>query len=161
MSCRAVPVGSRNRIASREIASEYLNQALAQLKKYQTWAAGFSDTLAHARRASTELGTDLVWQDDFVDFWEPFTVIQSALIELYEQLRRVNAALADLVEAYIDPPQNAQIEHATESASFLAREGYHRKQIAYTVDRLQSWHRNFTHWTRVAIRELQIAGREI
>jgi hypothetical protein len=161
MNCRAVPVGSRDRIASRDLTSEYLDQALAQLKKYETWAAGFSETLAHARLASTELGEPLVWQDDFVDFWEPFTVIQEELIGLYEGLRRVNAALADLIEAYIDPPQNAQIEYGTENARFLDREGYHRRQIAYSVDRLKAWHRNFAHWVRVAIREIEIARREI
>lgn len=161
MSCRAIAVGSRDRIASREIASKYLGQAVSQLKKYETWAAAFPETLAHARRASAELGEPLVWQDDFVDFWEPFTIIQRDLIELYEQLRRVNASLADLLEAYIDPPQNAQIEHATNSARFLDREGYERKQIAYSVDRLQAWHRNFVRWVRVALREIEIARREI
>jgi len=161
MNCRAVPVGARGRIASRELASKYLDQAVAQLKKYQTWAAGFSETLAHARRASEELEDPLVWQDDFVDFWEPFTTIQRDLIELYEALRRVNAALADLVEAYIDPPQSAQIEYATEGSRFLDRDGYHRKQIAYSVARLQAWHRNFARWIRLAVGELEIARREI
>jgi hypothetical protein len=161
MNCRAAPVGSSDRIASRALTSKYLTEALAELKKYETWAAGFSETLAHARRASAELGEGLVWQDDFVDFWEPFTVIQRELIGLFEQLRGVNVALADLVEAYIDPPHNAQIEYATDAASFLDREGYDRKQIAYDVGRLRAWHRHFQHWTRVAVRELEMARREI
>lgn len=161
MNCRVVPLLSRDRVASRRAVSSYLDTAIGQLKKYQAWSAGFTETLAHAKRESRDIGPQLVWQDELVDFWEPFTVIQRELIEVYERIRDVNAALAELVEAYIDPPQTAQIEAATDGAQFLEREGYSRKQIAYDVARLELWHQRFQRWLATALRELQSARGEI
>lgn len=161
MNCRVLPFDRRSRVASRQIAATHLDKAFAQLKKYQAWSSGFVETLAHARRQSEEIGPQLVWQDELVDFWEPFTSIQRELIELFERIRNVNAGLAELIETYIDPPQNAQIEAATEGAQFLERAGYSRKQIAYGVKRLELWHQRFQAWLKSALRELQIVRGEI
>jgi|SRR5688572_3047266 len=157
MTRRAVP----GALATVEKAVGYLDEAHAQLLKYRAWVKGFSQTLAEAERVSADLGGQFVWQDELVDFWEPFSVIQGALIALYERLRTVNPALADMVEAYIDPPHNAQIEFATDGAVFRERQGYPRKQIAYKVDRLRIWHRNFAHWIQLAVGEIAVARREM
>ena len=161
MPCRVIPLLASNRVAHRDLVIGYVNEAITQLKKYEAWAGGFSETLVRARASAGDLEEGFVWQDEWVDFWEPFTVIQRELFSLYDSLLGVNTPFAELVESYIDPPEKAQIEFATDGAKMLSREGFSRKQIAYQVARLERWHQNFGHWLGEALRELQTARREI
>jgi hypothetical protein len=161
MNCRVVPLSPRDRVASAQLVSGYLDRAIAQLRKYKAWSGGFGETLARAKKESADIAPQLVWQDELVEFWQPFTSIQLALIGLYEQISEANVGLGDLLEAYIDPPDSAQIEAATEDAQFLERDGHGRKQIAYNVRRIEQWHQNFNRWLGTALRELQSARSEI
>jgi hypothetical protein len=146
-----------------QLAPRHLKEAALLVKKYEVWAASFPSTLKQAKRGSLDIDDpQLVWQDELVEFWLPFTSIQQDLFALHDDLRDVNIVLADMIEPYIDPPATAQIEYATEAPVFLSRAGSNnRKQIAYKTSRLEAWHRNFTHWVRVAFRELEFARADL
>jgi len=172
-NCRGIPLRASDRIPS--LAAEhrrtargpheapgYLREVSSLVKKYEVWAASFPATLKQAKKGSLDIDDpELVWQDELVEFWRPFTSIQRDLFALHDDLRDVNAVLADMIEPYIDPPATGQIEYATETPQFLDRAGNNGKQIAYDTRRLVAWHRNFTHWVRVALRELNLAHADL
>jgi hypothetical protein len=148
------------RVARQHLAADdtkaLLEEALAQLKKYETWSATFDGTLRHAlAEAPEDLPDNFVWQDDFVEFWAPFTEIQRELFTLYDSIEEINPDVAQRVEQHLDPPAKAQIEYATEVTEFFTRKGFGRRQIAYDIRRLQAWHANFTNWLGGAIRSLR------
>lgn len=142
-------------VAADDEAREVLEAALNQLRKYRAWLTGFPATLRHAQGVSAEIGDDYVWQDDFVDFWAPFTSIQRELLSLFDTVSDVSPDAAATAEPYMDPPDDAQIEFVTEDTRFLERAGYPRKQIAYSTQRLEAWHANFAHWLGKASRGLR------
>lgn len=166
-SCRSIPVRIAERVLAERVARQHLaaddtgallEAALGQLRAYRTWSSTFDGTLRHARgEVPEDVPADFVWQDDFIEFWAPFTQIQRELLALYDNLVDANPVAARRVEEYLDPPAKAQIEYATDVTEFFTREGYGRKQIAYDIRRLQAWHSNFTTWLEGAIRGLREA----
>lgn len=164
-SCRSLPLRITDRIMSDRVARQHvaadvtralLEECLAELKKYKAWSSTFPATLKGARASSRgDLGGDFVWQDDFIDFWGPFTSIQRELLSLYDDIADANPHLAGRIESYIDPPAKAQIEFATEVTAFLERQGFDRKQIAYNTRRLEAWHDNFGKWLDDALEKLR------
>jgi hypothetical protein len=150
------------RVARQHLAADdtraLLDAAIDQLREYKTWSSTFDSTLRHARRGAPEsLPLNFVWQDDLIEFWSPFTTIQRELLALYDSILEVNPDVAGRVEDHLDPPQKAQIEFATDVTEFFTREGFDRKQIAYDIRRLQTWHANFTTWLEGALRGLRAA----
>jgi hypothetical protein len=155
------------RIMSDRVARQHLavdesralfEEALAQLEKYKAWSSTFPATLRGARLSSRkDLDGDFVWQDDFIDFWEPFTSIQRELLALYDDVMDANPETASRIESYLDPPTKAQIEFATEVTEFLERPGFKRNQIAYDVRRLEIWHKHFSAWLDIALEGLRKA----
>jgi len=164
-SCRNIPLRITDRFLVERVARQHLasddtrallEEALAQLKRYERWSATFDRILKHAREGAAEsLPDGFVWQDDLVEFWGPFTEIQRELLALYDSLAEVNPTGANAAERHLDPPEKAQIEYATEVTEFFDRDGYNRKQIAYVIRRLQAWQANFTTWLGSATRGLQ------
>lgn len=157
-SCHGIPLRVANRAMAVDngFVSALLEEAASQLHKYKAWSSTFIATLNAARLSSREdLGGDFVWQDDFVEYWEPFTSIQRELLAIYDNLSDLDAPLAALVEPYIDPPTKAQIEFAIEDPVFLARPAFNRNQIAYETRRLRVWHQNFTHWLGAALKGIR------
>jgi hypothetical protein len=154
MDCRSIPLRVADRVLARQDLKPLLQAALVQLMKYRTWIGNFEGTLARAKRAD-DLPVGFVWQDEFVDFWMPFTSIQKALLDISDRISGQDEGAGLAVEVYLDPPVHAQIEFATDSTQFLDRDGEARKQIAYDTHRLEIWHRNFSQWLERALREVK------
>jgi hypothetical protein len=149
------------RVARQHLAADdtkpLVEEALAQLKKYQAWSSTFERALKYARREAGTLPENFVWQDTFVDFWAHFTETQHELLALYDSIAEINPDVARQVEGHLDPPEKAQIEYATELTEFFTRDGYQRKEIAYDLRRLLAWHVNFESWVDSAIRGVRLA----
>lgn len=172
--CRGIPLRVSDRFISSRVARRHtaadearlvailLEEAAKQLQKYRAWSTGFMSTLDDARLSSREdLGANFVWQDEIIEFWEPFTGIQHELLSLHDGLLDLDPGLASQAEPHLDPPAKAQIEFATERTEFLARPGFDRNQIAYDSRRLRAWHLNFAHWVEGAVKGIRQLRSEI
>lgn len=135
-----------------------IDHLLSELHKYAAWAKSFPAVLARAQKAEG-LPRGLVWQTEFVAFWAPFDAIQKEMFELSDDLQSIledagRLPLWKAVEHDLDPPRDAQIEFATGQTEFIDVPGSHSR-IAYPVQRLEAWHRNFTRWVTASIRHFK------
>lgn len=152
--------GERRYAAEVDEARATLDHLLSELQKYAAWGKSFPATLARAEMAD-DLPPGLVWQTEFVAFWQPFDAIQKEMFELSDDLQSIledsgRSGLWRTLEKDLDPPRDAQLEFAMGRTEFIDVAGS-RSRIAYPVQRLIAWHRNFTRWVGGAIRNLRVA----
>ncbi len=145
------PIASRvlTRYASTQ---DILSQAQKSLLKYRAWSRGFPAALSAARSSSKDLPDGWVWQDELVSFWRPFDAIQRQLFKLLDALEAQDRAAWAKLKPFFDPPQEAQIEAATDESGFFDRNG--ETQIAYKEANLRRWYREFTRWVVQALAQL-------
>lgn len=145
-------------------AAATLDHLLSELQKYAAWGKSFPATLARAEKADG-LPPGLVWQTEFVAFWQPFDAIQKEMFELSDDLQSIledsgRSGLWRALEDDLDPPRDAQLEFAMGETVFIDVAGS-RSRIAYPIERLEAWHRNFSRWVGGAIRNLRALSSKV
>lgn len=150
------------RVATRvkaEVHSVPLFRAiLVELKKMRAWAKSFPGALQSARNA-LDTPRNHVWQDELVDFWQPFSAIQEKLFRLSDTL---DSEYGALVEDYIEPPAGARIDDAISHPRFFDRPNMgSREYIAYSERALQDWFRSFMRWIDGSIQSVEQVIRRV
>lgn len=140
--------------------STLLKQARTELQKYKAWSQGFTAALKRAQKGAQGLPVELVWQDEFRDFWEPFWPIENRLLNALEEMENLGASYKDLAKLtkeagpYLDPPRGARIEDAISNPKFHDHPRLGRSQIAYPKEDLEQWFGKFSTWVDTALRGL-------
>lgn len=154
-------VALRYKVASRylmagnaELAGNF-EDAIRELKKFKAWSGGFDGTLKDAILSSTDISKDYVWQEELVSFWKPFDPIERRLMDLSDEihLNLDDSRLWGEASHFLDPPRGARIEDAISRPQFL-NDAAGESRIAYAVQTLEAWHKNFSKWVEGAIRGL-------
>ena len=136
-----------------------LRQAEVELKKLRAWGKGFDPVLRSSLQTSRDLPSGYVWQDRFVDYWEPFDPIERRVVDIAGELEGLGLdepglkALTVQASQHVYPPRGARIEDAIKDPEFF-EDAERQIRIAYTVKNLTSWHRHFMTWVEGSIQGL-------
>lgn len=120
-----------------------INALRGEFKKLSVWSEQFNRTMLKSKAQSEDATEGYVWQDLWVDYWQPLNTIQNNIWTLGEGL--YGTLSRKQVDAILDPPIEAQVTTAVESPIFLDdSEG--EESIAYSIRDLEAWNREFKKW---------------
>jgi hypothetical protein len=165
-------LGNRDDALAQKIALRYAatfsaqklkkvaEEALVLLNLVKGWGAKFPTMLAKARK--TDLPTGWVWQDDLIEYFSMWEMLLSDLRLSERALSNLSfddQELSDLANlalaAVYEPPRKARPDFAMGTFDFFKDPEASEDNIAYKVQKLKEWHRNFGQWVGSGIQNLR------
>ena len=147
-------------MASAKKLGDTVQEALALLSRVQSWGSRFPTVLARARKNGLPAG--MVWQDDLIEYFSDWEFLVSDLRLMERALSNLSfedQELSDLanlaLDAVYEPPRKARPDYAMEVFDFLTDPEATEENIAYKVQRMKEWNRNFEHWIGRGVHNLQ------
>ena len=144
-----------------------LGRANIELKKWRSWAKGFSSALREAQKSTGGLPKGYLWQAPFVDFWKPFDPIERRLVDLAKDLEGMSLDNTQLGKSagkaaqLVYPSRGARIEDAIRGFKFFPNPTTGQEEIAYPATDLESWHKAFMSWVESSIRQTESIERRL
>lgn len=161
-------VASRYRAARTDEAKALIGllmRARTELQKWKAWSRSFDATLRGSSREGLPPG--YVWQEGWVDFWEPFDPIERRLLDILSDIEDLGSDHPDLKEytseavGYVEPPKGARIEDAIKGPKFIDHPSTGGSEIAYSERNLKGWDQRFSRWVDSSIRGIDSLANKV